>query len=88
MALTSSSTLQDALNQYNDNLSWDGSATKAALALEAVRYLLVNRPQSNTAGSVRIDYSGLEEEKKKLEDYVARSSSSRTSFVTGRAILR
>ena len=44
MALTSASTLSSALAQANDNLAWEGSPTKAADLLEAVRWLGVNRP--------------------------------------------
>lgn len=46
MSLSSSSTIHDAIDQFNDNLSWEGSPTKAKLALEAVRWILMNRPQN------------------------------------------
>jgi len=88
MALTSSTTLSDALAQYNNNLSWEGSPTKAAAALEALRWLFVNRPVSNTTGDGRtINYAALEPEKARLETYVNSQSAAvkagRSSFVRG-----
>ncbi len=70
MALTSSSTLTDALAQYNDNLSWDGNVTKARLALEALRFIRINRPQATGRESVSISYIDFEGEIKKLEQIV------------------
>ena len=70
MALTSTSTLSDALAQYNDNLSWDGDATKATAALEAIRWLLINRPQGTSRNGRTVNYAALEVEKAELEDYV------------------
>jgi len=89
MALTSSSTLTDALAQYNDNLSWDGDRTKAQNALEAVRWLLANRAQSQSMGALNLNYADLREEKRKLETFVstAKSGAQRSSFVRGRALL-
>lgn len=79
MSLTSSSTLTDALNQYNDNLSWENDAAKAALALEAIRFLLINRPQRTGRESVAIDYADLAAEKEKLEKFISDQSSAVTS---------
>ncbi len=56
MSLTSSSTRADAIAQYNDNLNWEGSAAKAVLALEAVRFLLINRPQSLSESNRSLSY--------------------------------
>lgn len=88
MSITSSSTQADVLAQYNDNLDWEGSAAKAVLALEAVRWLLINRPQSLSRNNRTINYSALENEKSKLEDYVSRNKSSigRSSFTRGRML--
>jgi len=82
MAITSTSTRSDVLAQYNNNLGWEGSPAKAALALEAIRWLLVNRPTSLTKGDRTVNYSALESEKSKLEDYVKNQGSSvnRSSF--------
>lgn len=75
MALDSSSTLPDALAQYNDNLAWEGNASKQILALEAVRWLIANRPVSNTTGDGRtINYADLRAEKARLEGSISRSS--------------
>ena len=43
MALTSSSTIANAEDQYLDNLLWDGDSDKAQNCLEAIRFLLVKR---------------------------------------------
>ena len=90
MALDSTSTLDNALAQYNDNLSWEGNATKAVAALEAVRWLLVNRPQSGAGGDKRMDFASLEKEKARLEAFVSAAgttaTSQRASFVRGKAI--
>ncbi|HUX16780.1 MAG TPA: hypothetical protein VMW52_09935 [Phycisphaerae bacterium] len=84
MSLSSASTLTDALGQYNDNLSWENDPTKAAAALEAIRWLLANRPASTASAGVSINYSNLADEKKLLEAYLAGAGSTRrTSFVRG-----
>jgi len=91
MALTSSSTLSDALAQYSDNLNWQGDATKAAAALESVRWLLVNRPSANSMRGRSINYESLYQEKTKLEEYIdkfgAASTARRVSFTKGRALI-
>lgn len=81
MAITSTSTLAEVLAQYNDNLSWEGSPTKAALALESVRWLLVNRPAEFSQNNRTNKYSLLENEKKKLEEFIAISSSTARSRI-------
>lgn len=89
MALTSASTLQNALDQYNDNLSWEGDSTKAAAALEAVRFILVNRPRIIAAGSQNINFDSLAAEKERLEQYITatQAQTSRSSFTRGRMLL-
>jgi len=83
MSLTSSSTRVNALAQYNDNLGWEGNPTKAALALEAIRWLLVNRPSRIAQNDRSLDYEPLLEEKKKLEGFIAvAGSNSITRMVT------
>ncbi len=85
MSLTSSSTRVEALAQYNDNLTWEGNATKAGLALEAVRWLLVNRPTKVSRGNRSADYESLLAEKSKLESFIEVSGNSvnRSQFVRG-----
>jgi hypothetical protein len=85
MAITSTSTHAEVIAQYNDNLSWDGDATKAALALEAVRWLLVNRPQSFSQNNRTTEYTALEQEKKRLEEYVQMfgNSANKSEFTRG-----
>ncbi len=70
MGLNSSSTQSDALAQYNDNLDWDGDITKARLALEAIRWLLINRPQQLDRHDRSINYESLETELKRLNAFV------------------
>lgn len=88
MTLTSSSDVTAALAQYNDNLNWEGDTAKAQLALEAVRFLLVNRGTMIATEGRSINYAGLEQEKAKLESYVSRVAvtSGRSSFTRGRMI--
>jgi hypothetical protein len=88
MALSSNSTLDDALAQYNDNLSWEGDANTAAAALEAVRFLLVNRPSRIASNNRNVDFESLAEEKRKLEKYLGHASPNvnRCSFTRGRML--
>lgn len=89
MALTSASTIVDAIGQYNDNLSWEGNITKATSALEAVRYILANRPQRIASGERNINYESIENEKKLLESFVIRSGANvnRAPFIRGRMLI-
>jgi len=73
--------LQDALNQYNDNLVWEGDITKARLALEAIRWLLVNRPMSAESGDEKINWTSLEAKVEELSDYIRRFGVRRSNFV-------
>lgn len=88
MALTSSSTIADALAQYNDNLSWEGTPDKATLALEALRFLLANRPQDVSALGTTTRWADFAKEKERLEAYVAQAGATaraaRSSFVRAR----
>jgi hypothetical protein len=88
MALTSSSTLDDALAQYNNNLDWDGDITKAAAALAAIRWLLANRPKVIATNNRNINFETLIDEKANLEQFISRSGSNvnRVSFVRGRML--
>ena len=88
MSLTSNSTLQDALDQYNDNLDWDSDPTKARNALAAVRWLLVNRTVSSTTAGRTLNYADLAEERRRLERFLqATDTSARCSFTRGRMLL-
>ena len=71
MPITSTSTYADVLAQYNDNLDWDGDSAKASLALAAVRWLLINRPAKMIISDKETNFTALEEEKKRLEEYVS-----------------
>lgn len=88
MALSSSSTLTDALNQYKDNLAWEGNTTKAANALEAVRFILASRPKVIASADRNINFESLLAEKQQLEQYLRHNSASvnRSTFTRGRML--
>ena len=67
MALTS---ITAALAQYNTNALWHESAVKANLALEAVRYLIVNRAQSSGHAGTNLNDEILQDEAKRIEKYL------------------
>lgn len=89
MALTSSSTLADALADYDDNMSWEGDAVKAVLFLAALRWLLVHRPMSTSIQGRSLNYNALETQKAEVAAYVATHGASvnRSSFVRGKALI-
>ena len=86
MALSSSSTLADALAQYDDNLSWEGDVTKATLFLEAIRYILAHRPQTSSIQGRSLSYTALEVEKVAVQEFVQKFGGNvkRASFVRGK----
>jgi len=88
MALDSTSTLADALAQYNDNLSWDGDITRATAALAAVRWLWINRPKIIATNDRSVNFELLMSEQAKLEKYVNNFSSAvnQSSFTRGRML--
>lgn len=88
MSLTSASTITDALNQYKNNLAWEGSVTKAQDALEAVRFILAVRPKVIATGDQNINFESLQQEKEKLEAIVGKlgSAVNRSSFTRGRML--
>jgi len=88
MSLDSTSTLDDALAQYNDNLSWDGDITKATAALAAVRWIFLNRPKIIATNDRNISFELLAAEQGKLEKFVGNFSGSvnRSSFTRGRML--
>lgn len=91
MALTSSSTLSDAYDQYLDNLSWEGDVTKARAALEALRFIQIRRPLATGAADGRsMDFESLAVQQQALEQYLATydtTNQPRTSFTRARALL-
>ena len=87
MALSSSSTVADALAQYNDNLDWDGDATKAAAALAAIRFLQANRPESNTINGRSFNFAALDGEKIRIQRAIdAADTTTRCSFTRARML--
>ena len=64
MAITS---ISQALTQYANSLPWQNSAAAAQSALDAIRYLLVNRVQTLNDAQTGLTYEGLNTEKSALE---------------------
>jgi len=90
MALTSASTLQDATDQFMDNLSWDRDATKAAAALEAVRAILLLRPTTvGFDGKGTMSRESLLNLEEKLAKHVKNNAAAtnRAYFTRGRAMV-
>jgi hypothetical protein len=67
-------TVTDALAQYNANLSWHTSQASAELALEAVRFLLVNRAQRMGDQGSTLDYESLKDQLNSLEKFLGATS--------------
>ena len=90
MALDHDSTLQDAFDQYKDNLCWWESAARAAACLEAVMYLLACKPETIAAADQSVTFASLSTLREKLEPIVAATAATRhrTSFVKGRVLGR
>lgn len=86
MSLTSSSTLEDAKAQYNDNLLWEGDTVKAQNCLEAIRFLLANRPARQAQGEHSWDFESLKDQETQLRKYLntATSTIGRAAFTVGR----
>jgi hypothetical protein len=63
-------TVNDALAQYAANLSWQTSQASAQAALEAVRFLLINRPQRMDDNGSTMNFEQLEKEKAALEKFL------------------
>ena len=74
--------VDDALNFYNANLDWDEDPVKARHALNAIRYLLINRPINSTLSSVSLSFADLQNEKTKIESYL--TAQKRLSYTVGR----
>ena len=89
MSLTSSSTTAEAIAQYNDNLLWEGDTTKAENCLEAIRFILANRPARFSSDSESMDYESLKDQAKEIKNYlsIVTDTISKTSFTQGRMLL-
>lgn len=69
MALDSTSTYAQALAQYNDNLSYEGSSSKVALFIEACRWMRVNRAQVSTDSATSMSFESISEDLAKAEKH-------------------
>lgn len=87
MAISSTT---EARTQLNANLDWETRLSAAPLALEAVRWLLFNRPQKSVLGQSEMSYESLQTMETRLASLVLDSASSgasaqRRSFTQARA---
>lgn len=91
MALTSSSTLADAIAQYRNNLLWEGDVTKALAALEAARFLLLSRgTRSAYSDGSAVDYESLQDTVAEITAYLKTHDTTNrpsTSFVRARPLV-
>ena len=80
-------TVAAAIAQLNENLLWEGSTAKALLALEAVRYLKVNRPVESKDGQFWMTFEALGAMEKELKAFLdARGAgASQSKFTRARA---
>jgi len=85
MALTSSSTLDDAIDQAMNNLAWEGNVTKARDYLEACRAIRILRAQGITTTNQSINFEQLLSDVKRAADYVESNSTdiNRAAFTRG-----
>lgn len=67
MALAS---ITAALTQWNENCLWHDSEAKARLALEALRFLQLNRAQNMGHSGSSLSYEMIGTETKKIEDFL------------------
>lgn len=82
--------MQDAENQYLDNLSWEGDVTQARAALEAIRFIEACRPIALTAGGGNQTYESMLQQRQAIESFLAYADTTnqpRANFVRGRAVL-
>lgn len=62
--------IDSALAQYNANLSWQTSQASAQAALEAIRFLLVNRANKMENRGHSLNYESLVTEKEAIEKFL------------------
>ncbi|MHC4714951.1 MAG: hypothetical protein ACYTAN_17040 [Planctomycetota bacterium] len=86
VALDSTSTLTDAVNQYKDNARpWESAAKRADL-LEAVNILIMEKPETLAAAGCSASYADLRDLQQRLSDEVQSdnvATRQRVSFVRG-----
>lgn len=89
MALDANSTIADAYAQLNANLRWHDDITKARNCLEAIDWLVVNRPQNQSSGPNIINYAALENLRTDIQAFVQAgiSDEERSSFTEGRMLI-
>jgi len=81
LALTSSSTLSDAINQYKDNLAYWESTTKAKNLYEAILFLLHDEAQSYTIAGRSLSRQNLMDLKDELTPIIKADSAPKTTKV-------
>ena len=87
MALSSSSTYADALAQYNDSLSYEGSSTATANHIAAIRWLFANRASSSADSATSMSFESLNEQLRLAVEHLrAIKRTYRAPFVRGRML--
>jgi len=78
--------VSDALSQYSENSVYEMSLTKTALFLEAVRYILANRPASSSLNGASLNFADLRDQEKAAAAHYAglKRSSNKTHWYTAR----
>ena len=85
MSLSSSSTVADALAQYNNNLRWHGSVTVATNLLEAIDWIIGNRGQVIAANDRTINFESLQNKSTEISTFLNKfgANVNRASFTRG-----
>lgn len=88
MALSSSSTVSDALDQMADNLRWRGDSSKCVLFLEAIEFLIIKQPASMAFANRSLTQRDLKDMREEVSTHLDAigGSSRRTSFVQARPL--
>lgn len=86
MALTSASTLDAALDQLNNSLAYEeGGLVMARDYRDSLRWLLGNRALAQADASASYSFERLENELKRVNEYIQlRDVTRRQRFATGR----
>lgn len=75
-----------ALTQLDENMDWDGNRTKALLYVQAIRYLKIHRPLSNSGGGRSFTYESVSEDFMAARDFInATDTDNQAKFLEGKA---
>lgn len=75
----------EALTQLDENMSWEGSRSKAVLFIESIRYLRFHRPKENAGGGRSFTYDDVRDLYKDAKAfYDATDTTNQAHFVRAR----